>query len=427
MTPHDHTSAVSRATRCLVARESRAGPRASLGIVSFRDHVVQRLETIRSSGLFRHSRTVGPPGPSISVAGRTALLFCSNDYLGLAGHPRLRRAVQEGAETWGAGAGAARLITGTLPPHESAERHLAALVRRPTALLFPTGYAANLGAVQALVGPDDLVLSDARNHASLIDGCRLSRARTLVYPHGDVERLRELLRTPRAGAALVVTESLFSMDGDLAPLQEIRQACDEAGAGLLVDEAHALGTMGPEGRGACVAAGVVPDLLVGTLGKALGLGGAFVAGEPETVRLVENRARTFVFSTAQPPALAAAVPVAVELAVAAEARRARLHSHASRLRRDLLSLRFRVPAGDSAIVPVLLGTPEAALGASQLLLDAGVLVQAIRPPTVPPGTSRLRVVPSAAHEPADVDRVVAAFERLASADRRFLAEEDPPT
>ena len=383
----------------------------------FADHVRARLAAIHDAGLLRTPREVGSPqGPIARVDGREVVVLCSNDYLGHAAHPQLATAQRDALAAWASGAAASRLVTGTMTPHREAERALADLVGHPAALLFSSGYAANVGALSALVGPGDLVLSDALNHASLIDGCRLSRARVLVYRHCDPEHLDQLLAAHRheARGALVVTDSIFSMDGDTAPLRALRAVADRWDAGLYVDDAHAIGVLGPSGAGLCAAEGVRPDALLGTLGKALGLAGAFVAGSHELVRLLENRARSFVFSTAIPPALAAAVPTAVALARSAEDRRARLHRHIGRIRPALADFGLRVAPGQTPIIPVLLGDPDSAMRASALLFERGVFVHGIRPPTVPDGTSRLRVVPTGAHTDEHIERALDAFAALAS-------------
>lgn len=382
----------------------------------FGDHLRERLGAIERAGLLRTPRHVGSPqGPVARVDGRDVVLLCSNDYLGHAASPELAHAQREALAQWGTGAGASRLISGGMTPHHDAEAALADFVGAPSALLFSTGYAANVGAIQALVGPGDLVLSDALNHASLIDGCRLSRARVVVYPHGDVAEAARLLAEHRrdARAALIVTDGLFSMDGDVAPLAALRALADEHDAGLFVDDAHAIGVLGLQGRGAAAAAGIVPDVLVGTLGKAIGLAGAFVAGTPELTRLVGNRARSYVFSTAPPPALAATIPLALALAQRADDARARLLRHAAALRAGFTSLGLRTPPGIAPIVPVLLGDARAAMHASARLFELGVFAHGIRPPTVAPGTARLRVVPTAAHTDAHIESALEAFAVLA--------------
>jgi 8-amino-7-oxononanoate synthase len=378
----------------------------------FRDHALARLAGLSEAGLLRRPRTVASPqGPVALIEGRERVVLCSNDYLGLATAPDLRRGLADAAAEWGTGSGASRLISGTMTPHRVAEAALARFVDAPAALLFSTGYAANVGAIQALVGPGDIVLSDALNHASLIDGCRLSRADVRVFRHRDVAHAEALLREHRGSArvALLVTDALFSMEGDLAPLRELRALCDRWDVGLLVDEAHSLGTRGPSGRGACVEIGIRPDVLIGTLGKALALSGAFAAGDPAIVALIENRARSFVFSTAPPPAIAAVVPTALRIVEESDVKRATLRAHADALRAGLSRLGLDVPPGDSPIVPVLAGAADRAIRWSNALFEGGVFVQAIRPPTVPEGTSRLRVVPTASHLPEHLDRALAAF------------------
>jgi 8-amino-7-oxononanoate synthase len=355
-------------------------------------------------------------GPVILVDGHEAVCLCSNNYLGLATHPALAAAGQSAGLELGSGAGASRHVSGSMQVHRDAEERLARFVRQPRALLFSTGYAANVGVVQALADADTLIFSDALNHASLIDGCRLSRARVLVYRHRDPAHLGELLARERASAkaALILTESAFSMDGDLAPLSELRALADRYDAGLLVDEAHSLGVLGPQGRGLCADQGVVPDLLVGTLGKAFGSAGAFVAGTREAVQLVENRARSYIFSTAPTPALAAAAVVATDLVEAADDRRLALLAHTTRLRAALRELEFHVQAGDSHIIPVIIGRPDVTMAVSASLLTHGVFVHGIRPPTVAPGTSRLRITPMASHETEHIDQAIAAFRAVRS-------------
>lgn len=391
----------------------------------FDDLVAASLSDVAQRGLLRNPRVLaGIRGATAAIAGREVVVMCSNDYLGLAGHPHLADAIASGAQEHGAGSGASRHISGTSTIHVDAEACLAGYVGLPAALLFSTGYAANVGVIQALVGPDDVVFSDALNHASLIDGCRLSRAKVVIYPHGDASELARLLEQHRAGAraAVVVTESVFSMDGDVAPLSALAELARKHRAGLLVDEAHALGIFGPSGRGACAAAGIVPDILVGTLGKSLGLAGAFVSGTPDTVRLVQNLARSYIFSTAPSPALAAAIPVAVELARSADERRTILLQHAAALRSHLASLGYRVQPGPGPIIPIHVGPHDETMQLSGALLEHGVFVHGIRPPTVPPGTSRLRLTPTAAHDEHHIAQVKAAFAALATRYKRIALD-----
>jgi 7-keto-8-aminopelargonate synthetase-like enzyme len=282
----------------------------------FDDAVAQSLAELQERHLLRVPRVLsGRHGPEVTVDGRPVLDFCSNDYLGLAGDPRIAAAARSALESHGFGAPSSRQISGTTDLHRAAESAFAIFVKTPRALLYSSGYAANVGALPALLGADSVVFSDELNHASLIDGCRLSRARIHVYRHLDLDHLAALIHRHRADAprALLVTESVFSMEGDLAPLAELRALSDRHELGFYVDEAHALGVLGPEGRGACAAAGVTPDLLIGTLGKALGSVGAFAAGRDATIALLENRSRSLVFSTATPPSLAAAALCALEL------------------------------------------------------------------------------------------------------------------
>lgn len=382
---------------------------------SFLDYVRAALAEHEAAGLMRSPRTIaGRQGPVVEIAGKPVVCLCSNNYLGLAGHPAIAQAAADALSEVGFGAAASRHISGTMELHRAAESRLAAFVGMPRALLFSTGYAANVGAIQALATPDTQVFSDALNHASLIDGCRLSRARVFVYRHRDPEHLRELLQAERKPGvpALILTESVFSMDGDLAPLAELRALADRFACGLVVDEAHALGVFGPEGRGLCAASGVIPDLLIGTLGKAFGTAGAFVAGGSDAIRLVENRARSYIFSTAPSPSLAAAAIAATELVQSADAARARLQAHAERLRRELTAQGFHVQPSASPVIPVIIGPTDATMILSARLLEHGVFVHGIRPPTVAPGTSRLRVTAMATHEDSHIDAALAAFRAL---------------
>ncbi|MEM7434627.1 MAG: 8-amino-7-oxononanoate synthase [Myxococcota bacterium] len=380
--------------------------------MGFKAHIREALAELERLGLRRHPpRVQGPQGPEIDLSGRRVLCFCSNNYLGLAAHPELVAAADHDD---GFGSGASRLITGSMDAHHETEEALADFVGTPHAVLFSSGYAANVGAIQALVGPGDQVYSDALNHASLIDGCRLSRAEVHVYRHRDLDDLRSLLRRHRGDArrAMIVTDSLFSMDGVFAPVEELSELATQSEAGLMVDEAHALGVFGPEGRGLCAAREVVPDVLIGTLGKSFGGAGAFVAGPAEVVDLVRNRARSYVFSTAPPPSLARAARRAVELVRgASEARRALL-DHAVQLRRGLHDAGFEVMEGESQILPVMIGANDEVMSLSATLLDRGVFVQGIRPPTVAPGSARLRLTPMATHTPEHIARAIDAFAGL---------------
>jgi len=363
----------------------------------------RRLACPEVSGASRVQVTLAP--------GQALLSFASNDYLNLAGDPRLADAAAQAARADGFGASAARLVSGDLPAHRDLEAALARYLDREAALLFPTGYQANIGALTALAGPDDLIVSDALNHASIIDGCRLSRARVAVYPHNDVAAADALLQGgASARRRLLVTESIFSMDGDRAPLAALAELASRRAAALVVDEAHAFGVVGPSGRGVSAEAGVVPDVLVATLGKALGAAGGVVTGSRILRDVLVNRARTFIFTTAPPAPVAAAATQALAIAAGAEGdqRRAHLATLARSLAADLARL-GRGTDRTGPIFPFLIGTDERALAVSADLRRRGLFIPAIRPPTVPPGTSRLRITLSAAHTQADLDRLVRAL------------------
>ena len=335
-----------------------------------------------------------------SVAAADPRSFASNDYLGLS----TRRSPAEED----AGAGASRLLGGDRPVHAELEAAAASLVGLPAALAFSSGYAANLGVLSSLAGAGDLIVSDALNHASIIDGARLSRAQVAVVPHSDVDATAAALRRRRPGTrAFVVTESYFSMDADSPDLAALRAVCDAEGAALVVDEAHALGVLGPEGRGLCAAAGVVPDVLVGTFGKAFGAAGAFVSGSETLVAWLWNRARSFVFSTGMSPLLAAAALDGVRCSIAEPQRRERVAAAARQLRHGLTSAGLEV-LGHGHIVPWVLGDARRALWWADELQSRGVMVRAVRPPSVPAGTARLRLTVTASHESADIERLVTA-------------------
>jgi 8-amino-7-oxononanoate synthase len=345
----------------------------------------------------------------LAEPGTPLLSFCSNDYLGLACHPDVVVAAAETLPREGFGAGAARLVSGDLPSHRALEADLAAFLDRPRTLLFPTGYQANVGVVTALAGPSDLIASDAANHASLIDGCRLSKATVAIFPHADPAGAAEALARPGDfRRRFLITESLFSMDGDAAPLAALAEVGAAHDAILVVDEAHALGVLGPRGRGLCAELGVSPDVLVGTLGKAFGAAGGFVSGSEPLRDYLVNRARTFIFTTAAPPAIAGAARAALRLASGSEGdqRRARLRSRRDRL---VAALGGSVAATPGPVLPIVLGTDSRALAAAARLRQRGLFVPAIRPPTVPEGTARLRLTFSSEHTDDEVDRLAEAL------------------
>lgn len=372
------------------------------------------LEALSARGLRRFLEPLdSPQGPVVRVGGETLVNFASNDYLGLASSPTVRAAAAAALELHGVGSGASRLVVGDTVAHQRLEVRLAAFERSEAALLFNSGYAANVGTLQALVGPEDAVFSDALNHASLIDGCRLSRARVVVYPHADVEALERALVSTPARRRLVVTDTVFSMDGDHAPLQEIVRVCHAQGAALLVDEAHATGVLGARGSGLCEELGLedAVDVRMGTLSKALGGLGAYIGASRSVVDLVLHRARPLVFSTALPAALCAAAEAAVDIVEHDDALRARLWRNIRRFSEGLRSLGF-IAEPRSAVFPVIVGDPEHAVAASRALRSRGLLVKAIRPPTVPEGTSRLRFCLSAAHTEGHVDLALQGLRSL---------------
>jgi 8-amino-7-oxononanoate synthase len=442
---------------------------------------LEELELLSARGLRRRLEPLeSPQGPVVRVGGETLINFSSNDYLGLANDQRLVEAAESALRHYGVGSGASRLVVGDSLVHQSLERAIADFEGAEAALLFNSGYAANLGIISTLCGPDDVVFSDALNHASLIDGCRLSRARVVIYPHTDVQALEKAMREHEGRRQLVVTDSVFSMDGDLAPLVEISTLCRRRGAALMVDEAHATGVLGPSGAGLCEELGLtdVVDLRMGTLGKALGCVGAYVACSAPMRELLFNRARSLVFSTSLPAAMCAAAERAIALVREGTEARFRLANHRRRFAAGLLQLGIPQPAsfsrfeegasvprpeprvvvrsvasahsgrrvaepvghktlpeapraelirggdahfGCSAIFPVVLGDAEVAMRAAEQLRSRGLLVKAIRPPTVPAGTSRLRFALSAGHREIHLDHALQALADVLHSSRGALA------
>jgi 8-amino-7-oxononanoate synthase len=369
----------------------------------------------QAAGLLRELRWVdGRQDAWVECDGKRVLLLCSNNYLGLAAHPALAAAAAAALRESGTGAGASRLISGSMRIHRVLEERFSAWKRTEAALAFPTGYHANIGAITALVRRGDAVFSDELNHASLIDGCRLSGAAVHVYPHNDIDALARLLKESDARHKLIVCDTVFSMDGDVAPLLEICEVADRHRAWVMVDEAHGTGVLGASGAGLVEELGLHGrvDVQMATLSKALGAAGAVVCASQPVIDLLVNRARSFIYTTGLPPSVAAAALAAVDLVQREPERRAAMQNNARRLRRGLAALGYDVPPGDTPIIPVLVGDSAAALGISQALLLEGVFVQAIRPPTVPQGTARLRVTVMATHGPGDIDFALAAFERV---------------
>ena len=370
----------------------------------------QQLAQLDAAGMRRSLRILdGLQGPHALHAGREVLLLCSNNYLGLAGHPALIEAAREATARYGAGTGGSRLISGSMPPHARLEERLGAFKGTGAALLFNSGYAANTGILQGLFGEDDVIFSDELNHASIIDGCRLCRARTVVYPHSDAVALEELMAAEaprRRGRWLIVTDGVFSMDGDLAPLPALVRLKERYGTLLMVDDAHGTGVLGAGGRGTGEHLGCLAgiDLHMGTLGKALGCAGAYLAADRVIIDTLINRSRSFIFSTSLPPAVPASALAAVDLVESPEGVGLR---QALAANRELFARRLQQGGVDllgsvTQIVPVLTGEPGPTMAAAERLLAGGVLLQGIRPPTVPPGRCRLRATVMAVHRPEEL-------------------------
>jgi len=373
------------------------------------------LAEIESQDLRRTRRLLeSPQGARVTVDGRDYVAFCSNDYLGLASHPRLIEAARQGAARYGVGAGASHLILGHSTAHHDLEKRLAAFAGFPRALLFSTGYLANIGAVTALVGREDAVFADRLNHASLNDAVLLSRAAFKRYPHLDLASLERLLAGSTARRRLVVTDAVFSMDGDIAPVPELVALAERYDAWLLLDDAHGFGVLGAEGRGTLAHFNVNSPRVIymATLGKAAGVSGAFIAGEAEVVETLVQRARAYVYTTATPPLLAHALLESLELVRREEWRRDRLRELVRQLKARLQVRRWRLEPSDTAIQPLIIGANAEAVAVAEALARGGLLVPAIRPPTVPAGTARLRISLSAAHVPDDVERLAAALNAL---------------
>ncbi|MBL3528780.1 MAG: 8-amino-7-oxononanoate synthase [gamma proteobacterium endosymbiont of Lamellibrachia anaximandri] len=380
------------------------------------DSLHKNLNQRRRDDLYRARRTVdGPQQPELLIDGRPMLSFCSNNYLGLANHPEVIRALQQGAGRYGVGSGSAHLISGHSRAHEELEEALAVFTGRPRALLFSTGYMANLGVVSALLGRGDLLFEDRLNHASLVDAGVLSRARLKRYQHADVDSLERQLKAAGEGRRLIVTDGVFSMDGDLAPLPALAQLAAEHDAWLMVDDAHGLGVLGETGGGCTSHFGLsekeVP-ILMGTLGKALGTFGAFVAGSEALIETLIQQARSYVYTTATPPALAEATLVSLQIAQEESWRRERLQKLIARFREQVAGFGLSLMASETPIQPIVAGSAGRALAWSRHLEAQGVLVSAIRPPTVPEGSARLRITLSASHSYAQLERLLEVLAEL---------------
>jgi 8-amino-7-oxononanoate synthase len=376
------------------------------------DDIAAALEQLRSAGLYRELRLIeSGQGSRVVMDGRHVVLLCSNDYLGLASHPGVRAAAAQAAEAWGAGVGASRLVSGSTTLQGELERELAEFKGYDACVLFGSGYLANTGVIPALAGRGDVILSDALNHASIIDGCRQSRAETIVYDHCDLGSLADGLGRADGRPTLIVTDAVFSMDGDLAPLQGIVALARRHRALVLADEAHATGVIGPGGRGLVAELGLERDVdvVIGTLSKALGSYGAFACCSPELRELLVNRARTLIFSTGLPPASVAAASAALAVLRTTPELVDQLHRNSRLLRAELAAGGFDVPPGEMPIVPLVVGDPHETMALCEAALRKGVFAQAIRPPTVPDGTSRLRLVAMATHTRDDLRHAAAAL------------------
>jgi 8-amino-7-oxononanoate synthase len=376
--------------------------------------IQHELDEIRNRGLLRSTRLIsGRQGARVTCNGRDVLLLCSNNYLGLADHPDLAAASIAAIEQYGTSSGASRLVSGTMELHERLEHAVAVFKGSETALIFNSGHAANSGIIPALVGRGDVVFSDRLNHASIVDGIMLSGARLVRYPHNDHRQLALLMEKHTGGRCLIVTDGVFSMDGDIAPLSKLAELKRRHGALLMVDDAHGSGVLGEQGRGSAALAGISMDVdvLMGTFGKALGSFGAYAAVTTEMRALLINRARSFIFSTSLPPAVLAASLAAVELVqnLEGDILRKRLHDNSIFFRNSLAAAGFSLPVGSTQIVPILIGSAKTTMAFSDALLTEGIYAQGIRPPTVPAGTSRLRFTLMATHTLGDL---AAAVERI---------------
>jgi len=376
----------------------------------------QELQKRKATHLYRARRiSEGPQQPEMVVDGRAVVSFCSNDYLGLANHPDVKAAFIRGIRQYGAGSGAAHLINGHSRAHHALEEELADFSGYPRALLFSSGYMANIGLAQALVGKGDTVLEDRLNHASLLDGGLLSGARLMRYQHNRVKDLEQKLASRTQGEKLVMTDGVFSMDGDIAELPALAQSCERNDAWLMIDDAHAIGVLGEQGRGTLEYHGVSTDdvpIYMATLGKALGTAGAFIAGGESLIETLIQRARSYIYTTASPPAVAEATRASLALIKTQPQLRARLSANIQYLRRCCEQAGIALSNSQTAIQPIVIGDSADTVALSERLLARNILISAIRPPTVPEGTARLRITLSAGHQQAHIDKLVAELSNL---------------
>jgi 8-amino-7-oxononanoate synthase len=374
------------------------------------------IKGLKKEGLYRELKTIeGEQDCSVMMDGKRVLMFSSNNYLGLANHPELKKASADAAWTYGTGSGASRLISGNMEIHQMLEKELALFKGTESALLFSSGYHANLGALSALAGEGDLILSDELNHASIVDGCRLSRAEVWVYQHADMDSLQGLLQgSSRFKKRLIVTDSVFSMDGDIAPLPDIVDLAEKYSARLMVDDAHGTGVLGKKGKGAVEHFGLEGrvEIQMGTLGKALGSFGAYIAASEDLIHYLINKTRTFLYTTALPPSVCGSALAALKILAKQPELINQLKRNAVYFREGLKNLGFRIPEGETPILPLVLGDLSVTMNTAQRLFDQGIYVQGIRPPTVPEGTSRLRIALMATHTQDQLDFALRAFEKI---------------
>ncbi len=382
------------------------------------------INDLKKKGLYRELKTVESEQDStVVVNGKRVFMFSSNNYLGLANHPELKKASMDAASYYGTGSGGSRLISGNMEVHRNLEKELALFKGTDRALLFSSGYHANVGTISALVGEGDVILSDELNHASIVDGCRLSRAEVKIYKHADMNSLREILRrASRFRKRLIVTDSVFSMDGDIAPLPDIVELAEKYPALVLVDDAHGTGVLGKRGKGAIEHFGLEGrvDVQMGTLGKALGSFGAYIAGSEDLIHYLVNKARSLLYTTALPPPVCGSALSALKILEKRPELVNQLRNNATYFREGMKDLGYLIPEGETPIVPLVLGDPSATMEMAQSLFDEGIYVQGIRPPTVPDGTSRLRITLMASHTREQLDFCLRAFEE---AGKKWIQQE----
>jgi 8-amino-7-oxononanoate synthase len=378
----------------------------------FRDEI----NDLKKKGLYRELRTVeGEQDSSVVINGKRVLMFSSNNYLGLTNHPGLKKASMDAALYYGAGSGGSRLISGSMEVHRTLEKELALFKGTDGALLFSSGYHANVGAISALAGEGDLILSDELNHASIVDGCRLSRGKVRVYKHGDMISLKEILRrSSKFKKRLIVTDSVFSVDGDIAPLSDIVDLAEKYSALVMVDDAHGTGVLGDKGRGAIEHFGLEGkvEIQMGTLGKALGSFGAYIAGSEDLIHYLVNKARSLLYTTALPPSVCGSALAALRILGERPELVSQLRNNANYFRKGMRDLGYPIPESGTPILPLILRDPFVTMNMARSLFDEGVYVQGIRPPTVPEGTSRLRITLMASHTREQLDFGLRAFKKI---------------